>query len=145
MGATISSRTQGTSVSEHGKGKLEFTPQNEALLNEIVKQVEALVHSHPREAETILKEPFKWHTTLKPDSFGELNFGSMGFQIRSVEVVCMVCFLGSRYDCYAKKKQKCYVIANVFNPAVLIGGPRPVNTETSVLQIQHKFVKKSNW
>ena len=84
MGATISSHTHGTSVSEHGKGKLEFTPQNEALLNDIVKQVEALVSSHPREAETILKEPFKWHSTLKPDNFGELNFGSMGFQITYV-------------------------------------------------------------
>ena len=84
MGATISSHTLGTSVSEHGKGKLEFTPQNEALLNDIVKQVEALVSSHPREAETILKEPFKWHSTLKPDNFGELNFGSMGFQITYV-------------------------------------------------------------
>lgn len=81
MGATISSHTHGTSVSEYGKGKLEFTPQNEALLNEIVKHVEGLVSSHPREAETILKEPFKWHSTLNPDSFGELNFGSMGFQI----------------------------------------------------------------
>ena len=81
MGATISSHTHGASVSEYGKGKLEFTPQNEALLNEIVKLVEGLVSSHPREAETILKEPFKWHSTLNPDSFGELNFGSMGFQI----------------------------------------------------------------
>ena len=84
MGATISSRIHGTSVSEHGKGKLEFTPQNEALLNDIVKQVEGLISSHPREAETILKEPFKWHSILKPDNFGELNFGSMGFQITYV-------------------------------------------------------------
>ena len=87
MGATISSHTHGTSVSEHGKGKLEFTPQNEALLNDIVKQVEALASSHPQVAETILKEPFKWHSILKPDSFGELNFGSMGFQITYVEIV----------------------------------------------------------
>lgn len=86
MGATISSHTQGTSVSEHGRGKLEFTPQNEALLNDIVKQVEALVSSHPREVETILKEPFKWHSTLIPGNFGELNFGSMGFQITYAKI-----------------------------------------------------------
>lgn len=86
MGATISSHTQGTAVSEYGKGKLEFTPQNEVLLNDIVKQVENLVSSHPREAETILKEPFKWHSTLRPDNFGELNFGSMGFQITHIDV-----------------------------------------------------------
>ena len=86
MGATISSHTQGTSVSEHGKGKLEFTPQNEVLLNDIVKQVESLVSSHPREAEAILKEPFKWHSTLKPDSFGELNFGLLGYQITYVKI-----------------------------------------------------------
>ncbi|KAJ7380448.1 Armadillo repeat-containing protein 4 [Desmophyllum pertusum] len=86
MGATISSHTQGTSVSEHGKGKLEFTPQNEVLLNDIVKQVESLVSSHPREAEAILKEPFKWHSTLKPDSFGELNFGSLGYQMTHSDV-----------------------------------------------------------
>ena len=84
MGATISSHTQGAAVGEHGNGKLEFTPQNEALLNDIVKQVEMLVSSHPREAETVLKEPFKWHSMLKPDDFGELNFGSMGFQITYV-------------------------------------------------------------
>lgn len=87
MGATISSRVDGTSVSEYGKGKLEFTPQNEALLNDIVRQVESLVSSYPREAETILKEPFKWHSTLKPDNFGELNFGSMGFQITYVNLI----------------------------------------------------------
>lgn len=84
MGAVTSSYRQGTVVSEHDKGKLEFTPQNEVLLNDIVKQVEMLVSSHPREAETVLKEPFKWHSTLKPDDFGELNFGSMGFQITYV-------------------------------------------------------------
>ena len=84
MGAVTSSYRQGTVVSEHGKGKLEFTPQNEVLLNDIVKQVEMLVSSHPREAETVLKEPFKWHSTLKPDDFGALNFGSMGFQITYV-------------------------------------------------------------
>lgn len=86
MGAVTSSYRQGTAVSEHGKGKLEFTPQNEVLLNDIVKQVEMLVSSHPREAETVLKEPFKWHSTLKPDDFGALNFGSMGFQITHSDV-----------------------------------------------------------
>ena len=84
MGQTLASRAQWTSVSEHGKGKLGFTPQNEALLNDLVRHVESLVSKNPREAETSLKEAFKWHSTLKPDDFGSLNFGSLGFEVRYV-------------------------------------------------------------
>ena len=82
MGATLSSRAQWTSASDHGKGKLEFTPQNEALLNDVITNVEMLVSQNPREADTVFKDPFKWHSTLKPDAFGSLNFGSLGYEVR---------------------------------------------------------------
>ena len=84
MGAALSSRTQWTSASEINKGKLEFTPQNELLLNDVVKYVETLVNSHPTESEVTFKEPFQWHTKVKPAEFGSLNFGSLGYNIRLV-------------------------------------------------------------
>ena len=37
MGAALARATQWTSVSESGKGKLEFSPLNEKLLNDIIK------------------------------------------------------------------------------------------------------------
>lgn len=82
MGATLSSRAQWTSVSDRGRGKLEFTPQNEALVNDVISNVESLVSQNPREAETVFKEPFKWHSTLKSDAFGSLNFGSLGYEVK---------------------------------------------------------------
>jgi hypothetical protein len=82
MGATLSSHAQWTSASDHSKGKLAFTPHNEALLNNIVQNVEQLVSKNPHESEVVFKEPFKWHTDLNPDSFASLNFGSLGYQVR---------------------------------------------------------------
>ena len=84
MGAALSSRTQWTSASEINKGKLEFTPQNELLLNDVVKYVETLVSKHPAESEVAFKEPFQWHTKVHPADFGSLNFGSLGYNIRLV-------------------------------------------------------------
>ena len=81
MGAALSSRTQWTSASEINKGKLEFTPQNELLLNDVVKYVETLVNSYPTESEVAFKESFQWYTNVKPADFGSLNFGSLGYDI----------------------------------------------------------------
>ena len=86
MGAALSSRTQWTSASEINKGKLEFTPQNELLLNDVVKYVETLVSKHPAESEVAFKEPFQWHTKVQPADFGSLNFGSLGYNIREDSV-----------------------------------------------------------
>ncbi|XP_032241492.2 outer dynein arm-docking complex subunit 2 [Nematostella vectensis] len=86
MGATLSSRAQWTSASDHGKGKLAFTPQNETLLNDIVQNIEGMVNKNPHEAEVVFKEPFKWHTHLKPEAFGSLNFGSLGYEVSDREV-----------------------------------------------------------
>lgn len=82
MGAALSSRTQWTSASDIGKGKLEFTPQNELLLNDVVKYVETLVANHPAESEVAFKEPFLWKTDVRPSEFGSLNYGSLGYNIR---------------------------------------------------------------
>ena len=93
MGAALSSRTQWTSASEINKGKLEFTPQNELLLNDVVKYVETLVSNHPAESEVAFKEPFHWHTKVKPADFGSLNFGSLGYNIWSVLIDSLECVL----------------------------------------------------
>ncbi|XP_028392916.1 armadillo repeat-containing protein 4-like [Dendronephthya gigantea] len=82
MGAALSSRTQWTSASDINKGKLEFTPQNELLLNDVVKYVETLVSKYPSESEATFKQPFQWYTNVKPADFGSLNFGSLGYDIR---------------------------------------------------------------
>jgi len=82
MGTTLSSQAQWTSANEHNKGKLAYTPHNEALLNNIVCNVEGLVTKYPQEADVVFKEPFKWHTHLQPDMFSALNFGSLGYEVR---------------------------------------------------------------
>ena len=82
MGAALSSRTQWTSASDINKGKLEFTPQNELLLNDVVKYIETLVAHHPTESEVAFKEPFLWHTEVKPSEFATLNYGSLGYDVR---------------------------------------------------------------
>lgn len=87
MGTTLSSHAQWTSANEHNKGKLAFTPHNEALLNKIIENVEELVAKYPHEAEVIFKEPFKWHTNLQPDMFSSLNFGSLGYKVRYTKIL----------------------------------------------------------
>ena len=78
MGAALSSQAQWTSASGKGSGKLEFTPQNEALLNSVLKYVETLASEHPREAEVVFKEPFTWHSNLKIQDFTDMK----GYEVR---------------------------------------------------------------
>lgn len=82
MGAALSVQTQWLSASDTNKGKLEFTDQNELLLNDVVKYIETLVKSHPSESDISFKEPFQWSTTLTSSNFISLNYGALGYSIR---------------------------------------------------------------
>ena len=72
MGAALSSRAEWTSASE-GKGKLDFSKTNEALLSDVVHYVEALCREHQREAEVIFKRSFAWTSSLSLSSFDRLK------------------------------------------------------------------------
>ncbi|XP_075068107.1 outer dynein arm-docking complex subunit 2 [Mixophyes fleayi] len=69
MGVALTRAAQWTSAG-YGTGKLEFTPLNEALLNDIIKYVEAFSSRHPEEAEFVFREPLEWKTNLEPSAFG---------------------------------------------------------------------------
>ena len=72
MGATLSSRVEWTSASQKG-GKLDFSKTNENILREIVKYVETLCRSNPREAQVVFKHPFVWKSSLGLSSFDSLK------------------------------------------------------------------------
>jgi hypothetical protein len=74
MGATLSSRVEWTSASSKG-GKLDFSKTNENILREIVRYVENLSRSHPREAQVVFKHPFAWNSPLGISTFHALKSG----------------------------------------------------------------------
>ncbi|XP_056375360.1 outer dynein arm-docking complex subunit 2 isoform X1 [Hyla sarda] len=69
MGVALTRAAQWTSAGS-GTGKLEITPLNEALLNDIIKYVELFSARHPEEAEFVFREPLEWKTNLEPSAFG---------------------------------------------------------------------------
>uniref|UniRef100_A0A4W3HPF6 Outer dynein arm docking complex subunit 2 n=1 Tax=Callorhinchus milii TaxID=7868 RepID=A0A4W3HPF6_CALMI len=69
MGTALTRAARWTSAGS-GLGKLEFTPLNESLLNNIIEFVENLNSRHPQEASYIFKQPLQWKTTLKRNNFG---------------------------------------------------------------------------
>ena len=66
MGATLSSRAELTSANPKDGGKIEFSPHNEALLNNILHYVETLTNEHQKEAQVVFKQPFQWSTGIRP-------------------------------------------------------------------------------
>ncbi|KAM4688713.1 outer dynein arm-docking complex subunit 2 [Discoglossus pictus] len=68
MGVALTRAAQWTTAGS-GIGKLEITPLNESLLNDIMKYVEAFSSRHPEEAEFVFREPLAWKTTLEPSAF----------------------------------------------------------------------------
>ncbi len=85
MGATLSSRAELTSANQNEEGKIEFSPHNEALLNNVLKYVETLSSEHKREAEVVFKEPFQWKTGIKPADLEKHSFAEKGYEIRWVK------------------------------------------------------------
>ncbi|KAM5158112.1 outer dynein arm-docking complex subunit 2 [Mantella aurantiaca] len=79
MGVALTRAAQWTSAGS-GTGKLEITPLNEALLNDIIKYVEPFSSRHPEEAEFVFREPLQWKTNLELSAFGS------GYDISDTEV-----------------------------------------------------------
>lgn len=66
MGQTLACAAQWTSAREGTKGKLELTPVNETILNEMVSFVENVPQKNPEVANIVFKKPLTWMTTLIP-------------------------------------------------------------------------------
>ena len=72
MGQTLATAAQWTSAREQGRGKLEFSPANELILNRILQFVEGFGGSHPEESKLVFKQPLVWETDLTPDELQSL-------------------------------------------------------------------------
>ena len=77
MGATLSTRAEWTSAAggKGSGGKLEFSKQNESLLNDLARYVDSLVTEHEREADVLFKRPFQWKSRLVASDFQRLTSG----------------------------------------------------------------------
>nr|XP_039263732.1 armadillo repeat-containing protein 4-like [Styela clava] len=84
MGAAIARAAQWTSVFENGTGKLEFSPLNEKLLNDIIQYVENFGSKHSQEADLAFKDPLTWNSVLPPTAFTD-GFEASGSKVVSRE------------------------------------------------------------
>uniref|UniRef100_A0A4W3H758 Outer dynein arm docking complex subunit 2 n=1 Tax=Callorhinchus milii TaxID=7868 RepID=A0A4W3H758_CALMI len=91
MGTALTRAARWTSAGS-GLGKLEFTPLNESLLNNIIEFVENLNSRHPQEASYIFKQPLQWKTTLKRNNFGS-DYTFDGATVKSKEIKNRVALL----------------------------------------------------
>ncbi|XP_059828008.1 outer dynein arm-docking complex subunit 2 isoform X4 [Hypanus sabinus] len=69
MGAALTRAAQWTAAGI-GAGKLEFTPLNVTLLNDIIKFVENMSSKYPQEAALMFREPLEWSTGVEVIAFG---------------------------------------------------------------------------
>jgi len=74
MGNTLQRAAEWTSAQDSARLRLEFTPQNEKILNEILRFVEGLPGSLPAAAQLQFRTPVTWRTQLKPGDFGPPDF-----------------------------------------------------------------------
>lgn len=75
MGVALTRAAQWTTAGV-GTGKLEITPLNESLLNEIIKFTEGFSSKHLLEGAFVFKEPLEWQTKLEPSAF------ETGYEVR---------------------------------------------------------------
>ncbi|XP_041039870.1 outer dynein arm-docking complex subunit 2 [Carcharodon carcharias] len=69
MGVALTRAAQWTAAGI-GVGKLEFTPLNVSLLNNIIKFVEYVSSKHPQEAALMFREALEWKSNLEISAFG---------------------------------------------------------------------------
>ena len=69
MGQALQRAAQWTSAKDGSGGKLEFTPMNEMLLNQILQFVETFSSKNPEEAKLVFKKPLSWKSKLTPNTF----------------------------------------------------------------------------
>ena len=73
MGTTLARAASWTSV-EGTRGKLEYTPINEYILNEITQFVNDFLVKNPQEAKVVFKKPLEWTSeNLTLDNFTGSN------------------------------------------------------------------------
>ncbi|KAG8443312.1 hypothetical protein GDO86_011923 [Hymenochirus boettgeri] len=83
MGVALTRAAQWTTAGS-GIGKLEITPLNESLLNNIIKYAEAFSSKHPEEAQYVFQEPLEWKTNLETSVF-ESGYDISGTTVKSLE------------------------------------------------------------
>ncbi|XP_042332092.1 outer dynein arm-docking complex subunit 2 [Sceloporus undulatus] len=83
MGVALTRAAQWTAAGS-GTGRLEITPLNESLLNEIIKFTESFSNKHPQEATFVFKEPLQWQTKLETSAF-ELGYDVSEKMVQSQE------------------------------------------------------------
>ena len=76
MGATLTRAARWTSVGGN-KGKLEYTPINEHILNEITQFVQTFPSKNPEESKVQFKKPLEWTS----DNLTAQSLGS-GYNIK---------------------------------------------------------------
>ena len=74
MGTTLPRAAKWSSV-EGTQGKLEYTPINEYILNEITQFINEFPVKNPIEAKVIFKKPLEWTS----DSLNLSNFAGSNF------------------------------------------------------------------
>ncbi|KAG2458461.1 ARMC4 protein, partial [Polypterus senegalus] len=82
MGVALTRAAQWTTAG-FGTGKLEITPLNESILQEIIAFVENFSSKHPQESSVVFKEPLQWTTTLEPSRFGS------GYEVSKLSVTSL--------------------------------------------------------
>lgn len=74
MGVTLARAARWTSV-EGTQGKLEYTPINEHILNEITQFVLEFAEKYPNESKVMFKKPLEW----KSESLTLASLAGPGF------------------------------------------------------------------
>ncbi|XP_032872079.1 outer dynein arm-docking complex subunit 2 [Amblyraja radiata] len=69
MGVALTRAAQWTAAGT-GVGKLEFTPLNVSLMNDIIKFVDNVNSKHPQEAALMFREALEWSSGIDPSAFG---------------------------------------------------------------------------
>ncbi|XP_014682000.1 PREDICTED: armadillo repeat-containing protein 4-like [Priapulus caudatus] len=86
MGQTLNRAASWTAASDVGKGRLEFTPRNEAILNSIIRFVEEFPLKHVKESKLVFKLPLEWETSLQASEFNFGGYQSIDGSVVSSEV-----------------------------------------------------------
>lgn len=76
MGNTLKRAAEWTSAQGSTRLKLEYTPQNEKILNQVLGFVEAFPGSQPAAADYQFRAPLTWETQLRPTEFSAPDYAT---------------------------------------------------------------------
>ncbi|NXS86933.1 ARMC4 protein, partial [Erpornis zantholeuca] len=157
MGVALARAAQWTAAGS-GTGRLEITPLNESLLNQIIKFAEDFSSKHPQEAAFVFREPLEWKTQLDSSVFGEgyeINEGTVQSKARGKDGQPLLVLSGSTlrvrsFDQLSRllqiamekklKEAQACLEANR-DPIVKILGPEYGTVEGEDMSILHLFDK----